>query len=474
MKMNFIITKQNKTIKLNVLKDRTPSLIYSSSLYDQICFNIAKKRIADIESDDFKLYVNLLLLKSKKVKELTSLIYLITHNILDVKEIYCDYIEASFFNDFISSEYNIRYNLSFKKYNLIDTKYKYFIFPVKMILHRFYRILKNKVEYKKSFIKTYVEDTIKFYPEHIDNSTIFIYPFNLNFNRQRKFIKYCKEKYKGSYSLMGNPYSLSSYLFTLINKKGSDISVLDAEKKAYLKHSKELLNLNIKKLYTLDEFEAASFIMNTDLIKNNIFVQNKTHGVGGYCLYLNYSILEVYTSKQYERYKEWNPYLNISFQKLNIPTHKKYKNEKVKIVFMHGNMKACGLNYEEELEQKIIIKLKEISSRLNIEYFIKFHPNTTKETKLEYKHLNIKEMGSIEQINNPLFITIFSTSFYDFLKFGPFIFLSDDFLDPSYIFGKDILSFYNYNDSEEIIKSNVNLFNYESLHKLQLQYINNR
>ena len=110
---------------------------------------------------------------------------------------------------------------------------------------------------------------------------------------------------------MGNPYSSLTYLYSLLLGKG-DFSVVNAEKVAYLKHSKELLDLKIKELYTLDEFEAASFIMNRNLMKNNAFVVNKTHGVGGYCLFLDYSRLEVYTSKQYERYKLWNSNIDIS------------------------------------------------------------------------------------------------------------------------------------------------------------------
>lgn len=473
MKINFIITKDNIIIKLNELKYKIPATIYASSLHDEICFFIAKNKIDNIESNNFKLYVNLLLLKSKKTRELTSLIYLITNNLIEVKEINCNYVDKIFFENFLDIKYNIKYNIFFKEYNLIDKKYKYCVFPIKMILHKFYRILKNKVEYRESLIKTYVEDTIKFYPEHINNSIIYIYPFNLNINRQRKFIKYCKENHVKRYSLMGNPYSILAYLFSLVFGK-SDFAVIDAERKAYLKHANELIDLRIKALYTLDEFETASFIMNKNLIDNNIFVLNKTHGVGGYCLFLDYSILEVYTSKQYDRYALWNPHIKILFQNLNISNTRVYKNENIKLVFMHGNMEACGLNYEEELETNIIIKLSEISKVLGIDFFIKFHPNTLEKSKEKYIILKIKEVKNIQEITNPLFITIFSTSFYDFLKFGPFLFLTDDLLNPKNIFGADIDSYHNYKNSIDIIKYYKDLINYKSLHNMQLDNINNR
>ena len=475
MGANYLITTKNELIRFGKLKNKVPSVICDSALHDNICFEIARRKISDTESDKFKLYVNLLILKSSKAKELTALIFIITNNILDIKEINCNYIERSFFDNFIDAKYNIKYIISRKESNFIDAKYKYIIFPAKMLVHRVYRLLRSNVDCKNCVIKTYVEDTLNFYHEEMDSSTIFLYPFNLNFNRQKRFIKYCKERHNESYSLMGNPYNLFHYMFGLV-VKNSDMNVVDIERKAYFEHSIELLNWGVKQLFTLDEFEAASFIMNGNLIKNNVFVLNKTHGVGLYCLYLNYSTIEVYTSRQYKRYKQWNPHIDISFQKLNILN--KYdeggKNDKIKLIFMHGNYKDHGIVYDEQLQKKIAIKLQEVSSNLGLEYYIKFHPNSTKQTKEDYISLGIKEADNILQIKNPLFITIISTSFYDFLKFGPFVFLSDDLLDPVLAFGDDILSWHNYNSAEEAISYNINFLNYKALHKSQIEHLNNR
>lgn len=475
MGANYLITSENELIRFSELKNKVPSVICDSALHDSICFNIARRKISDIESDRFKLYVNLLILKSSKAKELTALIFIITNSLFDVKEINCNYIERSFFDDFIDTKYNIKYITSRREYNFIDAKYKYIIFPAKMLIHRLYRLLRSGGSCKNVIIKTYVEDTLNFYKEEMNNSTIFLYPFNLNFNRQKRFIKYCKEQHNGSYSLMGNPYNLFYYIFGLVTKN-SDINVVNIERKAYYEHSIELLNWGVKQLFTLDEFEAASFIMNGNLIKNNVSVLNKTHGVGLYCLYLNYSTIEVYTSRQYMRYRQWNPHINISFQKLNILY--KYdntcRNEKIKLVFMHGNYKDHGILYDEELQKKIVVKLQEVSSKLDLEYYIKFHPNSTSQTKEDYANLNIKELDSVLQIKNPLFITIISTSFYDFLKFGPFVFLSDDLLNPILAFGDDILSWHNYNNAESAISDNTNFLNYKALHKSQIEHLNNR
>lgn len=227
---------------------------------------------------------------------------------------------------------------------------------------------------------------------------------------------------------MGLPYKLINYIFSLLFKKDTDISVMNVEKNSYLLHSEELLGFGIKELYTLDEFETASFVLNSNLINNDVFVMNKTHGVGGYCLFLAYSNLEVYTSKQYIRYKKWNPNVNISFQGINLTNAQEKKDKKIKVVFIHGNMVACGLNYEEELESNIINMLNNTCKELNLQFFIKFHPNTSDKAKDKYNNLNIKELKKIDDLVNPLFITIFSTAFYDFLKYGPFLFLRMIFL----------------------------------------------
>jgi|GEM_PF-3511796 hypothetical protein len=475
MKTNYLKTNENEIIKFSDLKNNIPSIIYESELHDNICLSIARRKIPDTESDKFKLYVNLLILKSSKAKELTALIFIITNKILNIKEINCNYIERSFFDDFVDTKYGIKYIASRKESNFIDAKYKYIIFPIKMLIHRLYRLLRSNIGCKNHVIKTYVEDTLNFYRKEMDSSTIFLYPFNLNFNRQKQFIKYCKGQHNRNYSLMGNPYSLFYYIFGLMTKN-SDMNVVDVERKAYFEHSIELLNWGVKRLFTLDEFETASFITNGNLIKNNVFVLNKTHGVGLYCLYLNYSIIEVYTSRQHYRYKQWNPNIEVLFQKLNIlyEHNKNYENEKVKLVFIHRNFKDYGLNYDEKLQKKIFVKLQMISLRLNLEYCIKLHPNSTKKAKDGYIDFNTKEITDISQIKNPLFITTASSSFYDFLKFGPFIFLSDNILDPRLAFGNDILSWYNYNNAEDVIRYNINFFNYKALHKSQIEHLNNR
>ena len=124
MGANYLITTKNELIRFGKLKNKVPSVICDSALHDNICFEIARRKISDTESDKFKLYVNLLILKSSKAKELTALIFIITNNILDIKEINCNYIERSFFDNFIDAKYNIKYIISRKESNFIDAKYK--------------------------------------------------------------------------------------------------------------------------------------------------------------------------------------------------------------------------------------------------------------------------------------------------------------------------------------------------------------
>lgn len=193
MKNNFLVDKSNNVIKLSDLKNKVPSTVYTSYLHDDICYYIAKRKINNYESLDFKLYVNLLLLKSEKTRELTSLVHLITRNLIDVTKINCNYVEKDFFFNFLEFYTNINYEVNFNYYNLIDSRYKYIIFPAKILLHKFYRFLRSKVIYKKKFIKTYVEDTLVFYPKEMQDSTIFIYPFNLNFKRQKNLLTIVKK-----------------------------------------------------------------------------------------------------------------------------------------------------------------------------------------------------------------------------------------------------------------------------------------
>jgi len=475
MIQNYVILSNGDRVSLVNLFKQTPSSVYASETHDNVCNYLSNEIMKNKEELDIKLFTNLLLLKSKKARQLSALVYLINKKVINVNYISCSYVHSSFFDFFLNNKGIIK----IKKHNfmetLIDKKYIFVIFPVKMILHLFYKALSKKIKYKKNIIKTYVEDTINFYPEELKTSTIMIYPFNLNFKRQQNFIKYCKKNYPGSYTRMGLPYRPIKYLYSLLTNFSLDEKIVFFEKDAYTRHAKELLNLSIDKLFTLDEFEAASFVMNENLLQNKVYVMNKTHGVGGYCLFLAYSDLEVYTSKQMQRYKKWNPKINISFQDLDInKLEGNTKTDKsIQIVFIHGNMSACGLEYEESLEEDIILQTKKICDDLKISFFIKYHPNTTELYKEKYLNQKIETLKSIDNLDNPLFITIFSTSFYDFLKFGPFIFVSDELLNPCDIFGDDI-EYININMICKTINFYKDFNNFTALHNKQIEQLKDR
>lgn len=473
MSKNYVILSDNKKVLFRELVIKTPSLIHGSDLFDEICYYIVEKYIQTQSNIEFQLYVNLLLLKSVKTRQLVSLIFLINNRMISVKEIQCDFVGKDLFEYFLRHEHTIKFNQISKKFNYIEFRYKYFVFPVKILLHKLYRFLKKNICYKDAIIKTYVEDTLGFYPNEMKRSTIFIYPFNLNINRQKKFIEYCKKEHKNDYSLMGVPYSLTGYFFNLLKSKNTDNAIIRSEYNAFLKHSQELQCRGVKEVFALDEFEVASLVMHSNLVENGVYVKNKTHGVGGYCLFLGYKDLEVYTSRQYERYRKWNPAINITYQKVVDGINTVFdENESIKVVFMTGNMEACGLFYEEELETQIIKKLSEVCEKLNLDFYIKFHPNTKDEAKLKYNHLN--ELEKVDNgFINPLFVTIFSTSFYDFLKFGPFIFLSDEFLDPTIVFASDI-EYDHYKNTHEVIKRHTLYSNYVELHQQQVSKLVNR
>ncbi len=474
MNKSFIVDK-NKTVSFNEIFRQVPASIYASEVHDDVCYFIAKSVMQGKDEEFVKLYTNILLLKSKKTRVLSALIYLIDHDALYPDEIHCMYVDSEFFSHFLGKRSDTIKIFGGKKYtDLLDTKYRYVVFPAKAMIHNLYRLLQRKVSYKPQCIKTYVEDTIRFYPDEIKESTIMIYPFNLNFNRQRGFINYCKKNHPEDYTLMGINYSLFRLLFFFFRYRMGDEAIVRLEYDGYKRHAKELLSKGLRKLYTLDEYEAASFVMHGYLMKNGVYVVNKTHGVGGYCLFLNYSKLYVYTSKQYKRYKKWNPDLQIVYNDLKIEDAKKEtRSDAIEVVIMNGNMQAYGLYYEEDLERKIIEKLKESCDELGLRFSIKFHPNTFEKDKEIYKKMGISIVESVDSIENPLFVTIFSTSFYDFLKYGPFVFLSDDLLNPKDVFGDDI-EYTNYEDAKETLLSLTDMQNYKKLHAMQIRRLRDR
>lgn len=427
--------------RLDGLQDELPSLIYLGSLHVDVCKKIAS--LQGYTGDEYRIYVNLLVKHSRAAKNITALISLIEHGNLEVSSIRSNYAVKAVLEDFIDVA-DIRFSSqNLEHYAFLQGRVVYKLF-VKMVLHRCYRIFFRKKSLSRSLVRSWVEITETMFGERYDESSILIYPFYLNLNRHLRYIRHCFKSYQ-QVSLCGLPYRISDWLKIALQPKYLDRNYVRFESRAYREHGAELIRLPGSVMYTSDEFEAGAIVMVNEFRARSGRVVNKAHGLSFGCPYVAYDEFTVYNSAQRDYYARLSPdtrftvkpRINAGF-KDNMETD--VKAERV-IVFIEANYQKLGMTYEARLQEKVIEVIREVAQNLDLRAVIKAHPNRGETEYAAYtrqagitviKHLN--ELGRV----NPLFITIASAAYYDFRKFGPFLFVDDGYSDLRKFYGEEL------------------------------------
>lgn len=461
---NFYATTQlGKQIFEDQILSLVPSHIFSTALHIETCVIIAESQ-RSFSGDRKKVYINLLVRKSKKARILTALRFVDTNKMLALKEIHLYSNIGTAFESFFSVP--IQYIKNSPNF-LIDSPSKS-VLTAKYIYHSIYRIIGWKLKWKtiknNSIVRSFVEVTERIHKDRLKSSLCLFFPFPYKFSRQLAFYKACKEK-KYQTAFMGVPYSLKNLITILL--KRTDSSIVDFEFEAHYKHGIELSKLNLKHYYTEDDYDASAFLIANELMKNGCEVINTAHGVNQTCPYVNCNVFEVLTRPQYDFYSSFQHTKHISFKfqkKDSISSSCSLeKNRKTVFVFVHGNFKESQIIYESQLQSKIVSELEKNIDSYNV--FIKYHPNG-----YIFESTNIPVLESFDDLNNRyniVFMTMNSTTFFSHYHLGCFIFLGDDFCNPYTLVDKDV-PFFHYQQVEKLLQDYSNAEFFTS--KMQEQY----
>tara|TARA_B100000401_G_C52494450_1_gene571997 strand:- start:224 stop:697 length:474 start_codon:yes stop_codon:yes gene_type:complete len=106
-----------------------------------------------------------------------------------------------------------------------------------------------------------------------------------------------------------------------------------------------------------------------------------------------------------------------------------------------GDLTKYHYFYEANLQKKLVEILQDINKQENKKVFVKFHPNRNeKEKKDFYDRYGLESIQEFNKSKNYVFINLYSTSYFDYKKFGPFLFVKDHSFFPKYFFGDEIKS----------------------------------
>lgn len=429
----YILTTNEGVLSLRELKVNFPyKMLVFDAEFIKFCYLVAKEE-PRLEGDLIKIYSNLLFLKSDKIKILYRLYNLDQAGLL--QEIHIEFISKNVFGYLFSQKVFISKedsNANLLSYRIIPKLFlKYFV-------NKIFFILKAKIK-KEKIIKSWVEVTEKIYKDELHNAQILIYPFPIKIYRQ---LKYIVKKIKNSekVGLMGVPYRISPLLKSLFSKN-IDYYITVFENTGAVRQAKYFLKGHgIQKILTTEEFEVGTYSFSKQLVQNGIQVINSCHGLSVYSPFVHYSKFFLFNKKQQELYSIFNEFLD--FEIMHSKKCEREESNVTKVVFVdQGDLRKWGLHYEAVLREKTLEILNQIGEKEKLPIKIKIHPNTKQgevnRMQAQYKYLPvIKNLGPPS--DSTIFITLYSTAYYDFRSLGRFIFIKDDQFNPSLFFGPEI------------------------------------
>lgn len=435
---------KNASLTLEQATQQVPNHIFSEAPFIEYCIRIAKDRFDDPLAQ--QVYANFLSLKSQATRQHYAITYLIQHGRL--------------------SQNSAQLPDTDRNQNLIDHGYRKRFF-LKITLHRVYRLFKKPIKTDHSVIRAFIDTSETIFSNEIKTSGIFIYPTTTKLSRQWKLIKQCRKKYPNQYSLMGLPYSLKTALKCLTTKH-FDALLVQEELRANMAHQHDFTEIKTNTLYTTDEFECTNVALYHNL---SCTVINVAHGIGVCCPFVGHHKMINLHPLQNQYFQTWNPQVNCEIKPMTIHADQTYPDtRKLTVIFVHQPFDQLNLHYEHRMQTQVIAEISERCQKNNLPFKIKLHPGAKQN---EQRHFIQYEWCKEHYLDThkPIYFSLYSSAFFDFIKNGPYFLVTLDLLDPKMFFG-DLVDITTLSNIQNILSELVNPSRWESKRNEQIAKLN--
>ncbi len=448
----MVLLSGGKRITLTEIQLGTSADLYQT----EILYKVTEKLAAHITTSPHlqPVLMNLLSLKSSRAKQIAALLSFIENNKKNILEVTVKKDIAKILAGL--PQYRFTYKtIPGDSPNLIERKHSIQAL-LKAILHRAFRLLRHTPPSDSTLIRSWVEVTIKMFPEIYKSAELRIFPFALGLKRQIQFIKYCREN-QLMHSLDGLPYSIPRAFINIFRNASRPLKMAEFEHLANHKYANEVLSWKPKKVYTSDEFEVGAISLHRTLLDNGVAVINCAHGVGWYCPYVAYKEFWAITLEQGEFYSLRYPKINVKLrggQNSKLPFSKEdcIKNPPA-LVMIHQNFEDHSLHAEDAAQIRIARLLESASRSYDLPFLIKMHPNTTDDNKKKVASIlggkPLVGWADLKQ-HRPIFFLINSTTFFELREIAPILVYEADSFAPETYFGSSYNSFTEGNCLEKI------------------------
>ena len=295
-----------------------------------------------------------------------------------------------------------------------------------------YRINRFHLPERTKLIKSWVEINVTEWEQNIDlqTSTVLVLPFSIDFFRQWNYIQFLRNE-KVSHTLYGYNYSFYKLLVFCIKRDMN--SLLDLEIHAQKHYVRDIINSNCKELYVMDDVEFYSHYSNSLLKRLGVNVYFTAHGIGCYSPYYSCTHYKLFNDSQVSFFRQFN--FLVSYDVKYQPSGK-FKVSDIEnfhaVCFISQLSKTQSSEYSL-IEDRLLSSIK-CSSHTNLDLLFKKHPNSQSiDCPSGYREIDKLETykGKI------LFLTLYSTAYYTFQKYGQTVLIETTDLNPSNIFGSN-------------------------------------
>lgn len=404
---------------------------------------------------EFKVAVNFLFLKSARARKLTALRWLAGGADLNRQGIQ---IEDELWSEDLFPAGTIA-KISSVATSQTDVSFKQaLVFSAKVVAHRVFRLFRRSTYKRPKVTRAWVEVSETLFPDMFRDSHTLIYPFPMNLRRQLKFI-FQAFRNSEAVSLEGIPYSLSGLLLPIFPRSKRLKAMIGYECDAYSRHALDLERGGAKQVQTSDEFEAGAVALYSRTRDLGIGSLNSAHGVGNYGPFQAYTNFAVLNTRQSDFYRLRGPEIEFvarDMSKTESPQVREGDSEGSQrprsIVYIHQNFVDLGLAYEDRIQAKAISELQLLSKELNVEFVVKAHPNVREWQieKLQHQYKASVQRKIQFPMMRPVFVTLNSTAFFDFKRFGPVLFYVEGSMNPDVYFAGSLVKIDARNLKKEI------------------------
>lgn len=309
---------------------------------------------------------------------------------------------------------------------------------IKVLVHKAFRVVwvLNKKKLKRKLpnkvFKAWVEVNVESWGGEfsVHDSCVLILPFPLKLSRQLNFIKGLKGDL--SYSLYGYAYSFKKLVQHIIYRDIMSLALL--ENSAATSYVRDVRELGVAKAFHMDDVEVQSYVASSHLIKKNVLVNFRNHGIGRYSPYFTASSAVFFNESQRIYYESLNSFEYVELMYYLDRNLEFEKSALQQVVFVSQLINGLPAEYEL-LEERILEKLSVIGKELGFTLAVKLHPNGRNANFLK----GYPSVDSLKPSKNctTIFFTNYSTSYYTFEQYGPTYLIRSSEVDPSIFFGDE-------------------------------------